>query len=264
MTANLFKTFSNLDHKRASSSTSNVRNNTNTNIDGDESFEEESADESLSDSSCEFINENANYDTTSSVDDQEDYDTNSTLLNCPNTVHGSFLKHSTTNCFIIKCSNNTNINPETVSRLKLMLDEFNTHAKSFRMAVARLKDCPVLDLELKLIADRSKDGRIYNQATISEVAALIIGDVDTSSKRDIILERRSGRLKRISEFHPSYLALQYPLLFPYGEDGFRLGVLHKETNGKKFKKNKFTIREWLTFRIQTLEFKLDILKPIHF
>lgn len=68
---------------------------------------------------------------------------------------------------------------------------------------------------------------------MSEVAALIVGDVDTGSKRDIILERQSGRLKRISEFHPSYLALQYPLLFPYGEDGFRLGVLHRETVPKK-------------------------------
>ncbi|CAK8570160.1 unnamed protein product [Lathyrus sativus] len=112
------------------------------------------------------------------------------------------------------------------------------------MVADRLLDCPVPDLKRKLIADRSKDGRIYNQPTVSEVAALIVGDVDTGSKRDIILERRSGRLKRISEFHPSYFVLQYPLLFPYGEDGFRLCVLHKEINAKKkFKKNKLTIRE---------------------
>src|ERR1051325_502125 len=133
-----------------------------------------------------------------------------------------------------------------------MLDEFNTHAKYFRMASDRLKDCPVPDLKLKLISDILKDGRIYNQPIVSEVAALIVGDVDTGSKRDIILERQSGRLKRISEFHPSYLALQYPLLFPYGEDGFRLGVLHRETGPqKKGKMNKLTIREWLAFRIQT-------------
>lgn len=149
------------------------------------------------------------------------------------------------------CRNNPNIIPETVSRLKDMLDEFNTHAKSFRMAADRLKDCPLPDLKLKLISDRSTDGRIYNQPTVSEVAALIVGDVDTGSKRDILLERKSGRLKRISEFHSSYLAYQYPLLFPYGEDGFRLGVLLRETNTKKkMKRNKLTIREWLAFRIQ--------------
>ncbi|XP_058779305.1 uncharacterized protein LOC131653232 [Vicia villosa] len=145
---------------------------------------------------------------------------------------------------------NPNVNPETVRKLKLMLDEFNTHAKTFRMAGDRLKDSHVPDLKLKLIADRSKDGRVYNQPTVSKVAALIVGDVDTGSKRHIILERQSGKLKRISEFHPSYLALQYPLLFPYGKDGFRIGILHRETKAKK-KKNKLPIREWLTFQIQT-------------
>ena len=48
-----------------------------------------------------------------------------------------------------------------------MLDEFNTHAKSFRMAADRLKDTPVPDLKLKLIANKSKDGRTYNQLTVS-------------------------------------------------------------------------------------------------
>lgn len=84
MISNLFKTYSNLDYERASSSTSNVRNNTNYNIDGDESFEEDSSKESLSDSSCEIINEKEDYDTTSSVDDEKDHDPNSTPVNCPN------------------------------------------------------------------------------------------------------------------------------------------------------------------------------------
>lgn len=133
-----------------------------------------------------------------------------------------------------------------------MLDKFNTHAKSFRMAADRLKNCSLPDLKLKLISDRSTDGRIYNHPTVSEVAALIVGDVDTGHKRDILLERQSGQLKRISEFHPSYLSYQYPLLFPYGEDGFRVGVLLRETNSKKpMKRNKLTIREWLAFRIQS-------------
>ncbi|CAK8566758.1 unnamed protein product [Lathyrus sativus] len=101
---------------------------------------------------------------------------------------------------------NPNIIPDRVNKLKLMLDEFNTHAKSFGMAADRLKNCPLPDLKLKLISDRSTNGRIYNHPTISEVAALIVSDVDTGHKRDILLERQSGKLKRISEFHPSYLA----------------------------------------------------------
>jgi len=45
------------------------------------------------------------------------------------------------------------------------------------------------------------------------------GDFDANSKRDIIVETQHGQLQRIHELHSSCLALQYPLLFPYGEDG---------------------------------------------
>lgn len=119
-----------------------------------------------------------------------------------------------------------------------------THMQSlFRMEAERLKHCEFLDLKLKLIFERSTDGQIYNQPTVLEVVSLIVSDVDTGDKRDIILERHSGRLKRISEFHPSYMAYQYPFLFPRGEGGFRKGVLHRETNGKKVtKRNNLTIR----------------------
>ena len=73
---------------------------------------------------------------------------------------------------------------------------------------------------LKLIGSRPHDGRQYNLPTGNEVAALIVGDFDsTVDKRDIILHKQNGNLKRISELHVSYLALQYPLLFPYAEDG---------------------------------------------
>ncbi|GJZ69211.1 DNA helicase [Tanacetum coccineum] len=37
---------------------------------------------------------------------------------------------------------------------------------------------------------------------------------------DIVLEERSGHPKRINKLHPSYMSLQFPLLFIYGEDGY--------------------------------------------
>lgn len=51
--------------------------------------------------------------------------------------------------------------------------------------------------------------------TASEVAGIIFGDIDSSfDERDIVVETRTGQLQRISELHPSYL----PLLFPLAED----------------------------------------------
>jgi len=61
-------------------------------------------------------------------------------------------------------------------------------------------------------------------------------------------------LQRIDEFHASYLAYQYPLLFPYGEDGYKPNISHKddEENEKVTNANthdRVTIREWLAYRI---------------
>ncbi|KAI5422514.1 hypothetical protein KIW84_045815 [Lathyrus oleraceus] len=70
------------------------------------------------------------------------------------------------------------------------------------------------------------DDRIYNKPTISEVATFIVGDIDSCTKRDIIIQEPGGNLQIIDEFHPCYLVFQYPLLFPYGEDGYRANVLH--------------------------------------
>ncbi|KAK2370682.1 hypothetical protein QL285_083707 [Trifolium repens] len=148
--------------------------------------------------------------------------------------------------------NNKKIDRDIVVKLCQMLDENNVHAKGFRMARDVLKDGNVNDLKLKLISERSTDGRIYNQPTVSEVAALIVGDVDSYEKRDIILHIRGGQLQRIDEFHPSYLSYQYPLIFPWGEDGFRDGILLKYQHETVVtKRNRLTIKAWLSYRIQT-------------
>jgi len=68
-----------------------------------------------------------------------------------------------------------------------MLDEHNTHAKSFRMPKDRLTHNEMHDIKLSLIANRQKDGRIYNVPTVLEIVALFSNDVDTCSGRDIIL-----------------------------------------------------------------------------
>ena len=70
------------------------------------------------------------------------------------------------------------------------------------------------NVKLRLIGRRQKDGRTFNLPTSSEVAALIVDDIDGDfDQRDIIVDEKSVGLQRINEYHPSYLAFQYPLLF---------------------------------------------------
>lgn len=132
-----------------------------------------------------------------------------------------------------------------------MLDEHNVLAKCFRMVRDRFQVVENLNLRLRLIGKRGFDGRRYNLPSISVVAALIVGDFEsTITDRDIIIESQSGRLKRINELNASYLGLQYPLLFPYGEDGYRenisLNLKDESSGGRKC----VSCREYFSYKIQ--------------
>ena len=131
-----------------------------------------------------------------------------------------------------------------------MLDQCNPHVKAFRSARDRFDVEGSTGYRMRLIESRQSDGRTHNLPTANEVAALIPGDfVLNMETRDIVLESTSGKLQRISELHPAYLPLQYPLLFPYGEDGFRLNIpIGFEDSTVKKRKN-VTMREYFAFRI---------------
>ncbi|XP_048591573.1 uncharacterized protein LOC106423477 [Brassica napus] len=141
---------------------------------------------------------------------------------------------------------------DLVESIMQMLRDSNVHVQTFRNAMDRFNDeSECEDVKLVLIHNRQKDGRVYNLPTSSEVAALVPGDFQLHmDKRDIILEKYSGKLKRINELHPCYLPLQYPLIFPYGEDGFRLGIQNGFTGFNKNKKPNISMREFFAYRIQ--------------
>lgn len=131
------------------------------------------------------------------------------------------------------------------------LDDVNPYVQQFRSAKDRFDTNPEDAFHMRIISDRLKDGRTYNTPTASEVAALIPGDFNLDmDKRDIVLQQHLGKLMRLNEIHAAYLALHYPLLFPYGEDEFRLGIKKGVTEAtKKQKKATISMRQFYAFRL---------------
>ncbi|XP_024004894.1 uncharacterized protein LOC112082039 [Eutrema salsugineum] len=132
-------------------------------------------------------------------------------------------------------------------------DKHNKHVDALRNVRERFDpNDDTSRLRIILKCDRKSDGRTENLPATNEVAALIPNDFNGAvDARDIIIEcKKTGNLKRISELHPAYLPLQYPLLFPYGEDGFRLGIDigFVDTQGRK--RLHITMREFFAYRIQ--------------
>ncbi|XP_056855468.1 uncharacterized protein LOC108807616 [Raphanus sativus] len=141
---------------------------------------------------------------------------------------------------------------KVIEMIVQMLNQVNPYVHQFRSARDRFNTNSGATFHMRIVSSREKDGRTYDTPTASEVAALIPGDFNLEmDKRDIVLqEKQTGWLKRISEIHPSYLALQYPLIFAYGEDGFRLGIEKRATEATaKLKRKNISMRQWYAYRI---------------
>ena len=95
--------------------------------------------------------------------------------------------------------------------------------KLFRTALERM---PNNDYKVIIRAGKRPAGThepTFNAPTTDEDAILIVGE--NVGTRDIVLTRRdTGQLQHIYETHRSYDALQYPLMFWQGDDGYHFNI----------------------------------------
>ncbi|CAH1430129.1 unnamed protein product [Lactuca virosa] len=191
----------------------------------------------------------------------EDINDQHTHANIPKGVSKDYIDHGDQNVVCQICfrqedasiSTSDSIDLQIIHDLKLMLDSNNVLVQCYRMVKDSFQVNPYIDLKLRFIGKRIQDGMAYNLPSASEVAALIVGDIDDSfENRDIIVQTSSRSLQRISELHPSYLTLQYPLLFPYRNDGYKEDILHrgltsssssKRPNAKLIEKSETSVDE---------------------
>ncbi|XP_045797724.1 uncharacterized protein LOC123891897 [Trifolium pratense] len=145
------------------------------------------------------------------------------------------------------------IDESLVRELLHSMDSHNKLVKCFRLVRDYRCINQNVSVKLRLFRNRISDSRTYNVPEVDEIAALIVGDFDTSEiGRDIIVNEKDGYLKRIHETHPKYLPLQYPLLFPYGEDQFNEHIERNQisTSTSVNKRIRVSLREFLAFRLQ--------------
>lgn len=96
-----------------------------------------------------------------------------------------------------------------------------------------LKD-KVWDVKLSLHANESAEERVHlgrlNAPTVKEIAILLPNDISPKHERQVVFnymkpDDESG-LHTISDFHKAYDPLQYPLIFPDGQDGWHDELEH--------------------------------------
>ncbi|XP_074352245.1 uncharacterized protein LOC141691400 [Apium graveolens] len=144
------------------------------------------------------------------------------------------------------------VDSDIVGGLLQMLDETNELVKKFRKARDRFKDNPVKNFIVKLKVCHSKSGRKNNIGPSDEVAGVMVGDDKTTNgERDIIIEKHNNDLERVSSVYPKLMALQYPILFPLGEDSYHdeISYVYSEMQTKK-KRKRITMKEYYSYKLE--------------
>ncbi|CAN1795966.1 ATP-dependent DNA helicase PIF1 [Linum perenne] len=128
-------------------------------------------------------------------------------------------------------ANSNPLRPQIVKDLKDMFDEHNVLAKIFRSARDRVNLGNVQSVKIKLMARRTSDGREYDLPTVDEQAGLIVDETgEDTFQPDIVVQYLTNAMERVKYTHSSLMALQYPILFPYGEDEWHGNIQLRNSN----------------------------------
>ena len=147
-----------------------------------------------------------------------------------------------------RCNNIPGTHQDIVTELQQMLHQHNTYVHIFKTALQRM---PSDAYQLVIRADKTPAGehaRRFNAPTTDEVAIVIAGN--EFDRRDIVLEKKNNQLQRVAETHRSYDALQYPLIFWAGEDGYHFLIPRTDsTTGMPIDRKKVSAMNFYAYRI---------------
>lgn len=152
----------------------------------------------------------------------------------------------------VNLADQSNIDVDVVDGLMHMFDETNELCQRFRMARDRFENNDLVDLKVELKICRAQSGRENHISASDDVAGIMVGGSDTTTpNRDIVVQTKMDRLKRVSYIHPKLMALQYPLLFPNGEDGYHNKIPFQRADpGSTKERVMISMKDFYSYRFQ--------------
>ncbi|MBW0474139.1 hypothetical protein O181_013854 [Austropuccinia psidii MF-1] len=141
-----------------------------------------------------------------------------------------------------------NINAKISHDILLFWQNFlnanNPYAKIYCSAKFIIGDELTQTYALRSLEGQVLNPSLYNKPTGNEIDMVITDGSGRKSPRDVVLHCMGGNLQHIQDSHSGYLALRYPLLFPYGEQ-------HWHPNSKllntKRQTGKISQNEWYAY-----------------
>ncbi|VVC42897.1 Helitron helicase-like domain, partial [Cinara cedri] len=134
-----------------------------------------------------------------------------------------------------------------VSELDALLNEHNELLKIFKSHMHKLQSD---NHAIVINPDKTPAGehiRRFNAPVVDDVAGIMVGD--RTGAREIVIRRRNNNLQFIADTHRSYDALQYPLIFWKGQDGYCINIKQRDpVSGAETNKN-VSSKDYYAYRL---------------
>ncbi|XP_044593948.1 uncharacterized protein LOC123271618 [Cotesia glomerata] len=134
-----------------------------------------------------------------------------------------------------------------VSELDALLNEHNELLKIFKSHMHQLQSD---NHAIVINPDKTPAGehiRRFNAPVVDDVAGIMVGDC--TAAREIVIRRRNNNLQFIADTHRSYDALQYPLIFWKGQDGYCINIKQRDpVSGAETNKN-VSSKDYYAYRL---------------
>ncbi|UYV72954.1 hypothetical protein LAZ67_10001257 [Cordylochernes scorpioides] len=130
-----------------------------------------------------------------------------------------------------RCQQIQGVRRNIIQGLQRMLHQHNLLVQQFKTA---LENLPSDAYRVVVNADQTPPGqhpRRYNASTANEVAVVLAGNQFGS--RDIVLRQRDNVLQHVSDTHRFYDALQFPLIFWKGQEGYSFHIPQIDPNTRQ-------------------------------
>ncbi|GJV76060.1 DNA helicase [Tanacetum coccineum] len=122
------------------------------------------------------------------------------------------------------------LEPRIVEVLIYFLDAHNELMQLFRTARDKCRELDIIEFKIRLYNAEGAKG--YELPTSNTLGAMVFENgISDNAEFDVIIQHKDGPPQRVNKLHPSYMSLQFPLLFIYGQPGYHTELTLKSTNG---------------------------------
>ncbi|PWA33990.1 hypothetical protein CTI12_AA623350 [Artemisia annua] len=106
-------------------------------------------------------------------------------------------------------------------RCDKFLNDNNGLVRLFRTARDKLLEADIPNFQIRLFGVVWSSQ--YELPTADTIGAIVYeGGPESMTDYDVVIEKHSREPESVNKLHPSYMSLQFPLLFIYGEDEYHL------------------------------------------